>query len=169
MKQGGLFNNQTTSVTVNNNIAKYIYSRAPEIGALNFDLTMSLTISKELIKDSFNKVSEMRLAVEKVIRQHSIQNNKKEIQASFVEYYKATVKLADFYSKLNNIFIGNEELNNKFFSVILNIDSITSTIASNIDNKKSHNNQYNIEFDPLLTACNDLELLLISLSKDSKT
>ena len=166
MTQSGLFNTQKTSVTVNNNDIKQISSFSISNNTLNFDTTMCLSLSKELIKDSFNITSEMRLAIEKLIRDHSIVNNHKQIKKSFQTYYSKTVEIADFYSKYKNIFKCDDILSEKIISVISNIDVITSSIIKNdIESSNSNKKQYNIEFDELLLACSDLEIYFISLHK----
>lgn len=170
IKQSGIGNTQTqdnsdNSITINKNI-RNIYNQYLKTENLTpaFDLTMKIDITKELIKDAFNNVSDMRLSTERLIRQHSVENNTNLIKKSFEDYHKQTVLTADFHSKFKNILSRDRELINKYNVLIKNIDNITEEIINQQNTRNNKSGRYSLNFDKILLACEELEVYLISLS-----
>jgi len=170
IKQSGIGNTQTqdnsnNSIEINTNIRNIYnqYIRTDNL-SLAFDLTMKLDITKELIRDAFNNVSDMRLLTNRLIRQHSVENNTNLIKKSFKDYHRQTVLTADFHTKFKNILSRDSELINKYDNLVKNIDSITEQIISQQNPNNNKSGRYSLNFDDILLSCEELEVYLISLS-----
>lgn len=175
MLQGGLFNNQNHEVTLNlnkNQIYKtYSYQELKE-GAIYFDKIMELNISKHIIKDSFNKISDMRVMTKRLLRQHTITNNSKErkkrVDVAFEEYKKQSEVLADFFEKYKNILAQDKDLHENFVNVFTALDAVTAVINQALSTNGSGTGKYTIDFDNLLLKCDYLEKYLIESSLEGR-